>query len=125
MCRRMRLRRCSQKNEFRASPHSLYVHLRISTGASLAMTTNFWLSVAAIFLLLCFSAFFAGSETALTTVSKARMHHLANEGSRAARHVNYLIEHRERMIGALLLGNTFVNILSSAFATSISLAILD
>jgi Mg2+/Co2+ transporter CorB len=89
------------------------------------MTLNFWLSIAGILVLLGFSAFFAGAETALTAVSKARMHHLAGEGSRAARHVNRLIVDRERLIGAMLLGNTFVNILSSALATSIALMLFD
>lgn len=85
------------------------------------MTLNLILSLAAIVALLAFSAFFAGSETALTAVSKARMHHLANEGSSRAKQVNHLIANRERLIGALLLGNTFVNILASALATSVSL----
>src|SRR5437764_7100555 len=82
------------------------------------MTLDTWFSFFAIFLLLLLSAFFAGAETALTAVSKARMHHLASEGSRAARQVNYLISNRERLIGALLLGNTFVNVLASVLATS-------
>ena len=73
--------------------------------------------------LLVISAFLAGSETALTAVSKARMHHLANEGVRRARHVNVLIADRESLIGALLLGNTFVNILASSLATSLLLNI--
>ena len=85
------------------------------------MTLNLTLSLIAIVALLALSGFFAGSETALTAVSKARMHHLANEGSWAAKQVNYLIGSRERLIGALLLGNTFVEILASAFATSLAL----
>ncbi len=79
------------------------------------------LTLVAIVLLLFISGFFSGSETALTAVSKARMHHLANEGSRRALRVNELIENRERLIGALLLGNTFVNILASALATELAL----
>lgn len=89
------------------------------------MTLNTALSLAAILILLAFSAFFAGAETALTAVSKARMHHLASEGSRSARYVNLLIGDRERLIGAMLLGNTFVNILSSALATSLALVLFD
>jgi len=80
------------------------------------------LSLFAIFALLGFSAFFAGSETALTAVAKARMFHLAGEGSWRAKQAVKLIGNRERLIGALLLGNTFVNILSSALATTIALA---
>ena len=82
------------------------------------MTLNISLSILGIFVLLLLSAFFAGSETALTAVSKARMHHLASEGSWAARQVNHLISNREKLIGALLLGNTFVNIAASVLATS-------
>src|SRR3984957_17221988 len=76
-------------------------------------------SLGAILLLLIFSAFFSGSETALTAVSRGRMHQLEKDGSRAARDVNLLVADRERLIGALLLGNTFVNILASSLVTSL------
>jgi Mg2+/Co2+ transporter CorB len=89
------------------------------------MTLNLTLSFLAIAALIAISGFFAGSETALTAVSKARMYHLANEGSWRARQVNALIADRERLIGALLLGNTFVNILASALATSVSLRLFE
>ena len=83
------------------------------------MDSYLLLSVAGIaFLLLC-SAFFAASETALTAVSRGTMHQLEKDGSRAAHHVNALIADRERLIGAVLLGNTFINILASSLATSI------
>lgn len=77
----------------------------------------FW--IGAIFILLVVSAFFAGSETALTAVSRGKMHQLEKDGSRAARDVNRLVVDREKLIGALLLGNTFVNILSSSIATTL------
>lgn len=77
----------------------------------------------AIILLLLFSAFFSGSETALTAASRARMHHLAEDGSKRARTVLNLTEDRERLIGAILLGNNLVNILASALATSLFLAL--
>jgi Mg2+/Co2+ transporter CorB len=69
--------------------------------------------------LLVFSAFLSGSETALTAVSPATMHRLEQHKSRAARRVNILLANRERMIGAILLGNTFINILSASLATSL------
>jgi Mg2+/Co2+ transporter CorB len=75
----------------------------------------FW--IGAIALLLLISAFFAGSETALTAVSRGKMHQLEKEGSPAAANVNFLVLDRQRLIGALLLGNTFVNILASSLAT--------
>jgi Mg2+/Co2+ transporter CorB len=83
------------------------------------MDTVLLLSFAPILLLLALGAFFAGSETALTAVSRGRMHQLEKDGSRAARDVNRLVGERERMVGALLLGNTFVNILASSLATTI------
>lgn len=72
----------------------------------------------AIFVLLCLSAFFSGSETALTAASRARMHQLEKEGDKRALAVNRLLARREDFIGAILLGNNLVNILASVLATS-------
>ena len=76
-----------------------------------------------IVLLLFMSAFFSGSETALTAVSKARMHRLDSEGDRRAHRVTLLIRDRERLIGAILLGNNLVNILATSLATSVFIAL--
>jgi len=78
-----------------------------------------WILVAAVIVLIALSAFFAGAETALTGVSRPRMHQLEQEGSRRARLVNRLREDKERLIGALLLGNSAVNVLASSLATSV------
>ncbi len=83
------------------------------------MTTALLLVLGAIVLLLFLSAFFSGSETALTSVSRPRLHHLERRGNLRARLVNRLIEDRERLIGAILLGNNAVNIFASALATSV------
>ena len=77
------------------------------------------LTAGAIALLLLVSAFFSGSETALTAASRARMHQLASEGSKRAGVVNRLREDKESLIGAILLGNNLVNILASALATTL------
>ena len=79
-------------------------------------------SLGAVALLLLVSAFFSGSETAMTAVSRGRMHQLEKDGSRAARDVNRLVANREKLIGALLLGNTFINILASSLMTSASMS---
>ena len=76
-----------------------------------------------IALLLILSAFVSGSETALTAVSKARMHRLESDGDMRARRVNILIRDRERLIGAILLGNNLVNILATSLATSVFIAL--
>ena len=76
-------------------------------------------SIIGIVVLLMASAFFSGSETALTATSRARIHHLEQQGNRRARLVARLIERRERLIGTLLIGNTIVNILASSIATGV------
>ena len=81
------------------------------------MTTTLILTGIAIAVLLAVSGFFSGSETALTAVSRGRMHQLEKDGSRAARDVNLLVANRENLIGTILLGNTFINILISSLAT--------
>ncbi|MGF1560846.1 MAG: HlyC/CorC family transporter [Geminicoccaceae bacterium] len=71
-------------------------------------------SIAAILLLLLISAITSGSETAMTGASRERLHLLAKEGNRRATIVEQLLESKERLIGALLIGNNAVNILASA-----------
>ncbi len=85
------------------------------------MTTFLWAMAVAIPILVVLSAFFSGSETALTAASRARMLALEKSGDRRAGIVGRLILERERLIGALLLGNNLVNILASALATSLFL----
>ncbi len=87
------------------------------------MTALFWISAAAVPVLVILSAFFSGSETALTAASRARMLTLERAGDQRAGIVSRLIRERERLIGALLLGNNLVNILASALATSLFLTI--
>ena len=74
-----------------------------------------------IAILLILSAFLSGSETALTATSKARMLRLQHEGKRRARWVIFLLEQKERLLGAILLGNNLVNIMASALATRLFL----
>lgn len=80
-------------------------------------------TLAAIVILLAMSAFFNGSETALTAASRARMHALEVEGDSRARNVNLVLKHPERMIGTVLLGNTLVDVLAAALATSLGLTL--
>ena len=75
-----------------------------------------------ILLLLALSAFFSGSETALTAASRATMHQLASRGSRGAETALKLTEDNERLIGSILLGNNLVNILAASLATALATA---
>ena len=80
-------------------------------------------TLAAILLLLLLSAFFSGSETALTAASRPRMHQLERKGAPRAAIVNRLRERKDRTIGAILLGNNLVNVLASALATSLLIGV--
>ena len=85
------------------------------------MTAADWISLVVVVICLLLSAFFAGSETALTASSRASMARLEKQGERRAGIVNRLLASRERLIGALLLGNNAVNIAASSLATGVLL----
>jgi len=75
----------------------------------------------ALFVLIILSAFFSGSETALMTLNRYRLRHLADEGHKAAQLAERLLKRPERLIGLILLGNNFVNILASSLATVLAI----
>src|SRR5215212_5723814 len=78
-----------------------------------------WLAFSIVLACLFVSAFFSASETALTGASRASMLRLWKQGNREAGVVSSLFNMRERLIGALLLGNNIANIGASALATGI------
>jgi Mg2+/Co2+ transporter CorB len=84
------------------------------------MSFEIVLTLAAIAALIALSAFFNGAETALTAASRARMHALEQEGSQRATLVNKLLGSPEKMIGAILLGNTLVDVLAAALASGLA-----
>jgi len=71
-----------------------------------------------LFFLLLISAFFSGSETALTRARRAKLRFRKEQGDSGARKVEELLEQPERMLSTILLGNNFVNIAASALATA-------
>ncbi|MHA6300305.1 HlyC/CorC family transporter [Devosia sp. CAU 1758] len=87
------------------------------------MSIALWLTSAGILVLLAMSFFFSGSETALTAASRARMHQLSRSGDKRAALVERLSADKERLIGAILLGNNIVNILASTLAASVLIAL--
>ena len=74
-----------------------------------------------LLLLLCLSAFFSGTETAMMSVDRYRLRHLAREGSQAARMMEKLLERPDRLIGTILVCNNFVNTAAAAIVTLIAL----
>ncbi len=77
--------------------------------------------VGALIFLLLLSAFFSGSETGLMTLNRYRLRHLAKAGHPGAKRALRLLEKPDRLIGLILLGNNFVNILASSLVTVIAL----
>ena len=80
---------------------------------------SFWLTAAAVTLLLLISAFFSGAETALTAASRGKLKSQADRGSRGAKAAMKVTDDSERMIGAILLGNNVANILSASLVTAL------
>ncbi len=83
------------------------------------LDASFWITAGAILALLLLSAFFSGSETALTAASQGKLRSQADRGSAAADRALKLTEDSERLIGSVLLGNNLVNILAASLATSL------
>ena len=71
--------------------------------------------------LLLFSAFFSGSETALMSLNRYQLRHKAREGHRGARLAEQLLERPDRLIGLILLGNNLVNFSAASLVTLITL----
>jgi len=73
--------------------------------------------------LIFLSAFFSSSETGMLSLNKYRLKHLVKSKNRSAIKVSTLLERPDRLIGLILIGNNFVNILASAIATIIAVRI--
>ncbi|MGH1368987.1 MAG: HlyC/CorC family transporter [Maritimibacter sp.] len=88
------------------------------TDPTVLFDAAFWTTAGAIALLLLCSAFFSGSETALTAASRGKLRAKADKGDRAAERALDITEDNERLIGSVLLGNNLVNILATSLATA-------
>jgi Mg2+/Co2+ transporter CorB len=77
----------------------------------------------ALIFLIVLSAFFSSSETGLMTLNRYRLRHLAQANHAGARRAQKLLERPDRLIGLILLGNNFVNVLASAITTVIALRV--
>lgn len=80
--------------------------------------------IACLVLLLLFSAFFSGAETALMTLNRYKLMHLVKARHPGAMRAQALLKRPDRLIGFILLGNNFVNIMASSLTTVISLRVV-
>ncbi|WP_028773125.1 HlyC/CorC family transporter [Shewanella waksmanii] len=74
-----------------------------------------------LLILIIISAYFSSSETAMMSLNRYRLRHLANSGHKGAKRATKLLERPDRLIGLILIGNNLVNILASAIATIIGI----
>lgn len=81
------------------------------------------MSYVLIFILICFSAFFSGTEIAYTSVNRVRLRKLAEDGSHMAKLADKISDRFDDALTAVLVGNNFVNIAASAVSTTIALSI--
>ena len=72
-----------------------------------------------LLVLILISGFFSGSETGMMSLNRYRLRHMVRKGNGAAKRVATLLERPDRLLGVILIGNTFANILASAIATVI------
>lgn len=70
--------------------------------------------------LIFISGFFSGSETGMMSLNRYRLRHLSRKGRPAAKRVMKLLERPDRLLGVILIGNTFANIMASSIATLIA-----
>ncbi|MDQ6998980.1 MAG: CNNM domain-containing protein [Mariprofundus sp.] len=77
------------------------------------------LAMGTLVFLLLLSAFFSGSETALTRARRALLRLRREQGDAGAEKAEALLDQPERMLSTILLGNNFVNIAASALATTL------
>ena len=82
--------------------------------------STFWLSVL-LFILILASAFFSSSETSMMAINRYRLKTLISKNNIQAKRVEKLLNNIDYLIGAILLGNNFVNILAASIATLLSI----
>jgi Mg2+/Co2+ transporter CorB len=80
-----------------------------------------WVALVGLAILLLISAFFSISETAMMALSRLRLRHLARQGLRSAVRVQSLLDHTDRLLGTILLGNNLVNAAATALVTAMAI----
>ena len=61
-----------------------------------------------IALLICLSAYFSGTETAMMALNRYRLRHMVKRGHRGARKANRMLKRQDRLLGVILVGNNWL-----------------
>ena len=83
------------------------------------------MSYVLIAVLICFSAFFSGSEIAYTSLNKLRVKKEAEQGNKLSKMVVYICDHYQNILSTILIGNNLVNIAATSVAAVIALQVAD
>ncbi|WP_099823199.1 HlyC/CorC family transporter [Oceaniglobus indicus] len=89
-----------------------------AAAAATNLDATFWITCAVVLLLLMMSAFFSGTETALTAASRGRLRSNADRGDQGARLALKIKEDEETFIGAILMGNNIANVIATSLTTA-------
>lgn len=81
--------------------------------------------ITALLFLIIVSGFFSGSETSLMSLNRYRLRHLAQDKHAGALRASRLLDHPDRLLGLILLGNNFVNILITVLTTLVAVRLFD
>lgn len=84
------------------------------------MINSVGLQVVILLLLVLVSAFFSSSETSIMALNRYRLRHLAKKHHKGALRISELLQRPDRLLGVILIGNTFASILASAIATVVA-----
>ena len=83
------------------------------------------LALAGLLICIVLSAFFSSTETALMSINRYRLRHLASRGHAAARLTERLLARPDRLIGVILLGNTLATVAAGSIVTLVTLELSD
>ena len=74
--------------------------------------------------LLLVLAFFSSAETSLMSLNRYRLRHLAKKGNRGARLASALLAKTDKLLGVILLGNTFAAVAAATISSDITFKLL-
>lgn len=77
-----------------------------------------------IIVMICLSAFFSASETAISSVNRIRLKNMADNGNRGAARALKILGKYDKALTTILIGNNIVNIACSSIATIVCIALV-
>ena len=77
-----------------------------------------------IIVLICLSAYFSGTETAMMALNRYRLRHMVKRKHAGARKADRMLKRPDRLLGVILVGNNLVNFTAATLATIIGYNLL-